>query len=685
MMQKTAIASLIFSCWTCAFILAQKVQPRSPVQNPETVDVQTQTTGTGLSKKEPVQKATEVLGEEVDIKQGDFVKEILEEREELPLFGYELFKIDTSQLTPGPIDPETYLISPGDKLLLRLWGELNWEALLEVSSDLYVTIPAMDVERDVASKIGRVYLSGQTLREAHETIRRELASDYESFIDPDNPLATTRVELTPTHIREVRFFVQGEVKEQGSYTLHPSHANLIYALASAGGIQANGSLRQIQVRRGGHSFQVDFYDFLMRGQMGQQQLAVQHNDIIFVPLKRKEASIRGEVRRPAKYELRDKENFRDLVEMAGGLKPSASLEKALILRTELNEGLKTIDVNLKQLEANHQEMALKDQDIVNIFSTYLMRIDYVSVQGEGIALAGEYQLREEMHLKDLITEAGGLTGQAYLERADLMRTRANMTRFYQSLDLRKVLSNDPKHNLKLQNLDQLIVYTVQEIEGENHFVTVSGHVKNPGRFQLYQGMRIFDLLFAKGGFQDKEFLKKTYTPRGNILRVSKDGSTRRLITFNLENLLKHDPAQNFLLQADDQIHIYSVEEVVASKHEVTLSGHVKQEGKHPLYEEMTLSDLLDVTGGFQDREFRKQTFLERGDLVRWERKDDELQRKIIRFNLGALLLGDDSQDQLLQVNDEIIIYAVRYFMIDKVVSIDGFVKRPGANTAMQKT
>ncbi|MDA2936974.1 SLBB domain-containing protein [Acidobacteria bacterium AH-259-A15] len=649
-------------------VQAEAVQQSPPQNEPASKTVAPPQTGAAIRQQEPAKKGVEVLGEEIGPEEGEFVEKIIEEKEELPLFGYDLFRIDTFTLTPGPVDPETYLISPGDKLMLRVWGELSLEFELEVTPNLYVTIP----------EVGRVYLSGQTLKQVETTVRREMANVYASFIDPNNPAnSTARIELTATQIQEVRFLVQGEVESPGSYTLHPSLGNLIYALAKGGGVKDTGSLRQIRVRRGNQSFTVDFYDFLLKGEMKQEQLQVQHNDTVFVPLKTKEVSIRGEVRRPARYELLKEEYFRDLIEMAGGLMPSASTEKALILRTELNEGLKTIDVNLKELQAFNLQVLLKDQDVVNIFSTYLLRIDYVSVQGEGIALPGDYQLREGMHVKDLLDEAGGLTGQAYLARADLIRTRADMTRYYQSLNLNKIVEEDPEHNLKLENLDQLIVYTVREIQGEDRFITLSGHVKNPGRFELYQDMRLYDLLFAKGGFQDKEFLKKAYTPRGDILRISEDGTTRKLIRFNLEKLLERDPSENFLLQAEDEIKIYSVEELVASEHYVTLSGHVKRPGKYRLYEAMALLDLLDVYGGFQDREFRKETFLERADLIRWVRRGHELERKLIRLDLGALLLGDDSENLPLQANDEIVIYAAKDFMVQRTVSIDGFVKKPG--------
>lgn len=119
-------------------------------------------------------------------------------------------------------------------------------------------------------------------------------------------------------------------------------------------------------------------------------------------------------------------------------------------------------------------------------------------------------------------------------------------------------------------------------------------------------------------------------------------------------------------------------DVIAGDHQVTLSGHVKRPSQHKLHEGMTLLDLLEVAGGFQDRDFRKTAFLARGDLLRWVRNGEDLERKLVRFDLGALLLRDDAQNHLLEASDEVVIYSAQDFMVAKTVSIDGFVKKPGS-------
>ncbi|RPJ63952.1 MAG: hypothetical protein EHM23_01210, partial [Acidobacteria bacterium] len=638
-------------------------------QRSETETRQGQTLEPSQRKTQP---ATELIGTQESIKKEEFVESIKKQERDLPQFGYELFNIDTSTMAPGPIDRDSYLIAPGDRLLVTVWGEINRQYEVDVSPDLYIYLGQLSEERPAepdqepqarTPDVGRVYLGGQTLKQAEVSIARALSNILSAYINPDDPTGSSaRIEVTPTRFSEVRYLVQGEVKQPGTYSLHPSLSNLVYALAHAGGIKETGSLRKIAIRRSGGTVVLDFYDFLLKGSGDQRQYQIRYSDVIFVPMKTKEVTIQGEVRRPARYEVREGETLLDLVEMAGGLKPSASLEKALILRTDATTGLKTIDINLKRVADSKTAVQLQDGDIVNVFPTYLKRIDFVSVVGDGAALPGEYQLRENMRVNDLIQEVGGLTGEAYLPRADLIRTRRDFTRYYKNIDLRRVQQDDPEHNVLLENMDQLVVYTVREIEGEEGTVSLSGHVKKPGKYTLYQGMRLFDLLFAKGGFQDENHLKKTYTERGDIRRLAEDGTTRRLIKFDLKKVLAGDGNENVPLEKDDEIVIYSAEEMAGNQNQVTLSGHAKRPGRYQLLEGMKLMDLLDVAGGFQDREFRKQAFLERGDLVRWVRNGEQLERKLIRFNLGALLLGDDAQNLPLEANDQIILYAALDFL-----------------------
>jgi polysaccharide biosynthesis/export protein len=596
--------------------------------------------------------------------------QVLKEAEVLTRIGYDSFKIDVSKISPGTID-KSYILSPGDKIVLKVWGQLQQTYNITVTNDLYIEIP------DVP---GRVYVSGLTLSQVEDRARRQMATVYASYFNLDQPAASAAaLDITLAEVHDLRFLVQGEIKTPGSYSLHPSLGNIIYALASAGGVKESGSLRNIKIRRGDEVINFDFYDFLIRGAVTQNQTQIRNNDVIFVPLKRKEVTIKGEVKRPGIYELLESsgEDLEALLDLAGGVKSSASLDKLLILRAELNVGLKTLDINLSAIRKTAQKVLLQDQDVVTVFPTYQARLDFVTIKGRGIGAAGEYQLKPGYRIRDVIAEAGGLLRDAYLERADLVRTSPDMTKTYRQIHLKQAMEGVESQNLVLQSLDELLIYNVRDIEGEQKYITLRGHVKSPGRYEYYRGMRLFDLLFGRGGFQDQDFLRETYLERGDLVRAISGGQRRELLKFHLGKLLEGDASQNLELQSDDEIAIYSRDEIVGGDRYVVLSGHAKNPGQQRLYQGMRLFDLLYMVGGYQDPDYRRQTFLPRGDLIRTVRRDGEVKKEILRFDLGALLDGDPKQNLELVSGDQVIVYAAADFQDVDTVEISGQVRRPG--------
>lgn len=467
--------------------------------------------------------------------EGQFAASIRTAAQSLARVGYDAFKIDVSKIPPGPVDTG-YVLSPRNKIILRVWGQLQLNYNITVSDDLYLEIPDLP---------GRIYVSGLPLREVEDRVRRDLAAVYSSYFNVEQPAASTAfLDISLAEVTDLQFLVQGEVASPGSYSLHPSLGNIIYALARAGGPKDTGSLRNIKIRRAGQTVNFDFYDFLIRGNTTLAQTQIRNNDVILVPLKRKEVTIKGEVKRPGIYELTDAgdEDLESLVKLAGGFKPTANLQKLLILRTQINEGAKTFDVDLQENRKSARKTLLQDQDIVTVFPAYQKRLHFVSIHGQGIAIAGEYQLKPGMRLLDLIGDAGGAVREVYRQRADLVRTRPDATKSYLKVDLEKLLTGNATENGLLEPLDELIVYSVSEIEGSQHFVHLRGHVKFPGRYELYRGSRLYDLLFGRGGFQDKSFLQETYVERGDLIRLVSGTARRELIKFHLGKLLDGDPA-----------------------------------------------------------------------------------------------------------------------------------------------
>ena len=86
--------------------------------------------------------------------------------------------------------------------------------------------------------------------------------------------------------------------------------------------------------------------------------------------------------------------------------------------------------------------------------------------------------------------------------------------------------------------DAVRVYSLMEIEGEERYISINGHVKRPGRYELFEeNMRIYDLLFKAGGFDDPLFKSQTFLERADLVRFNNDRITKLIIPFNLGEVL----------------------------------------------------------------------------------------------------------------------------------------------------
>jgi len=93
-------------------------------------------------------------------------------------------------------------------------------------------------------------------------------------------------------------------------------------------------------------------------------------------------------------------------------------------------------------------------------------------------------------------------------------------------------------NTALRTDDAVRIYSVTEIEGATRYVSISGHVKRPGRYELFEvNMRIHDLLFKAGGFDDPLYKSQTFLNRADLIRFDNDRITQSIIPFNLDDVL----------------------------------------------------------------------------------------------------------------------------------------------------
>jgi protein involved in polysaccharide export with SLBB domain len=125
-----------------------------------------------------------------------------------------------------------------------------------------------------------------------------------------------------------------------------------------------------------------------------------------------------------------------------------------------------------------------------------------------------------------------------------------------AFNLRRALDGEPSANLELENLDEIEIFSKEEIKALPS-VSVVREVRKPGTYPLLAGMRVSDLIMMAGGLR-----KVAYTPQADLTRYEVGGSktTVQLLTVDLERALAGDPSHDLLLRELDRLAVRPIPE-----------------------------------------------------------------------------------------------------------------------------
>ena len=500
----------------------------------------------------------------------------------LSRYGYDFFKsetVDKAVATPEMPVTDEYQIKPGDELMIEMRGSVNQKYALTVGRDGSIEIP----------NIGRLYLAGDNFGQVREKIRHQLINAHKLVLSSDSANATS-INVNMGKLAGSRVIVTGYVGKKGIIFLDGADSSILRALGEAGGILPSGSLRQIEVKRDGESsLKFDLYDFLINGHFDPKFKFLKDNDIVFVGKKGKEIFLDGAVTRPGVYELLPGETFKELLNYAGGLKQIADLERIQVLRIEKGQSLSLRDISVRN---GGGDITLEDQDKISILEKKNERIaDIVIVKGDGVRYPGIYQFEKDMTLESLIGRCGGLTPDARKDSSLLMRMGQDMKRDISQINL------DESMKMPLRPMDQLHVFSGRELSDRPDEVELHGHVLRPGKYELFKGMTVGNLLKMGGGFENALFLKHTFLQRADIIRINPDTHEKEVIVFNLGEVLKGGSGPQLL--PGDSVRIYD-QNTMRTKSYAEIYGEVKNPGRVELKVGMTLEDIIFEAGGFSD-------------------------------------------------------------------------------------
>src|SRR6185437_6350495 len=200
-------------------------------------------------------------------------------------FGYDLFAqypASFNPITNVPV-PSNYIVGPGDTLDVLLYGNQNHAYQMVVGRDGQINFP----------QLGPINVGGQLFSAVQSEIESRVA----------HQMIGVRASVTMAETRSIQIFVMGNAYEPGSYTIS-GLGTITSALYAAGGIDKTGSMRKIELKRGGALVRtLDLYDLLIHGSTADD-LKLLQGDVVFVAPVGATVAVDGQVQRPAIYEIR---------------------------------------------------------------------------------------------------------------------------------------------------------------------------------------------------------------------------------------------------------------------------------------------------------------------------------------------------------------------------------------------
>ena len=497
------------------------------------------------------------------------------------VFGRNIF--NTRNLTFEPsvniATPLNYRLGPGDEVIIDIWGASQNTIRQQISPDGTINI----------QKIGPVNLNGLTISEANDYLKKTLNKIYNGLNNTNDP--TSDIRLTLGSIRTIQINVMGEVVQPGTYSLS-SFSTVFHALYRAGGVSDIGSLRNVQlVRNGKNIATIDVYQFIMKGHI-QDDIRLQEGDVVIVPAYDVLVKIDGKVKRPMRFEMKKDENLSTLISYAGGFEADAYTRSLRIVRQNGQE----YEVNtVKDLDYSVYKM--RNGDVVTAEAILNRFTNKLEIRG-AVYRPGIYQLNGKLNtVRELVNEAQGLTGDAFLNRAVLYRQREDLTTEVIPVDI-KAIMDGTSQNIILAKNDILYIPSIHDLEDRGD-VVIHGEVAKPDSYPYADNMTLEDLIIQAGGLREAASVVRVDVSRRirNPHSTVDNDTIGRTYTFSLKEGFVVDGTPGFVLQPYDEVYVRRSPGYQAQQN-VVVEGEILFEGSYAMTSrEERLSDLIRKAGG----------------------------------------------------------------------------------------
>ena len=547
----------------------------------------------------------------------------------LPHFGFNFFaNANTFNPTILPT-PDYYVLTPGDELIVQTYGSTNKTYSLPVDNNGKIMIPV----------VGPRHVGGKEFGD----VKKELAVTIEKTFPGIK--ATVNIRKYST----IQVILTGEAKAPGIYNL-PSLSTVQTLLVQAHGVLPTGSLRSIEIYRGGKRIDtVDLYA-LLNGKPKRETL-LRSGDIVHVDKAGTEVAVYGEIKKPAIYELKKGEKSDKLLIYAGGLTPKASRDAIVVKRYDTHRALRTYRLTLDAFK----RFSLKDGDEVCIYPLDSAKKENVYLFGNVVKPGPRALQKAGMTLHTLLRREAPETfdqlflPDTYFKYAYIKRRLPDLKEKIIGFDPMKVYAGES--DIALHKEDEIYFLNRYDVM-ETPYVFIDGQVLKPGLYRYIDGMKLSDLVNAAG-------IRRLADENVQITTYATPDRLPKTVVVNM----KKNPG--YPLYPYDEVYLFDYYKT-HQKATVTVGGEVVKPGEYAIGKETTLREIINIAGGLTERASKK------GEIVRYYVENDERKRKIVPFQLN-----DETLDKPLNNHDIVTIFRIPKWSEQMHVTLKGEVKYPG--------
>lgn len=522
---------------------------------------------------------------------GDDIKTTEDKTKQLELkqIGYDIFQNALAQGF-GKYDG-SYKLNIGEKVDVYSWGD-SIDMLSISGAPLLSPLTKSQIDGKgnlFVPGIGMVKADGKSISQVENEIQ-SLAS---------KKFTNAKVKITVADSNDFTVYVYGYVNKPGKVAVN-NNSSIIEALAAAGGVTKNGSLRNISYKSDGKTKNVDLYKVIFSGQ--DSNVRLKPNDTVFVNKLGSVVAIKNGVKIPGIYETTTYDNLDELINYAGGFMPST--DKTIVdIKAYSTANGQRISMDIPSSLFGKTKPA--NGDILEFRTLFGQAEDFVTLMGN-VKHPATYEYKKGMKLSDILKNKNELQNETLVYQAVIKRISGDGKEI-SSIPVSLQDFFNGGNNPELRPQDIITVYK----NTNSQFIEVYGCIDNPKRVPYTDTLTLknvmADIQFIASSNADpnihdvanKITSNNVIIPASDVaVEITNDNNTeigtKTLYLYDL--MIQDDIIQDVKITQGDKILFRPLREDEIVK-TVKISGYVNKPGVYKFVEGKKLSDVISEAGG----------------------------------------------------------------------------------------